>query len=398
MKLIFYNQMENKKIEKKNTFDYLYEMLFGIVSNIIVDKTKSEIKLKQFNILEKIISNIISAEKSNKNSEKFRKIRMNNPNIDLVLKIKGVYDFFIFLGFKQEDVEDNEKNESYLYLPEENLSLQKLEKTLFYMNLLNLNFIDFNNEENLNNYETPEYQENLKQKKLNGELIPEMNIIEQNDNINDARIILEETGIERFTRALKFSDNNNNNSFFSFKCIFDFITCNTCGNEKKEEARKYFEQKEKEENSKKNIMTLSDVEYKNPSNELENKDEIGKACLKLTNEFRAKYKLPELEWDNSIWAIAYSHSKNMGDGIVPFGHKGFNERVNKFNFRCLKACENVYMCQGYSQYTIAENAVKGWINSPGHKKNLLSDTTHCAIAVYKNNYGEFYLTQLFALK
>ena len=95
---------------------------------------------------------------------------MNNPNIDLVLKIKGVYDFFIFLGFKQEDVEENEKNESYLYLPEENLSLQKLEKTLFYMNLLNLNFIDFNNEENLNNYETPEYQENLKQKKLNGEL------------------------------------------------------------------------------------------------------------------------------------------------------------------------------------------------------------------------------------
>ena len=115
--------MENKKIEKKNTFDYLYEMLFGIVSNIIVDKTKSEIKLKQFNILEKIISNIISAEKSNKNSEKFRKIRMNNPNIDLVLKIKGVYDFFIFLGFKQEDVEENEKNESYLYLSEENLSL-----------------------------------------------------------------------------------------------------------------------------------------------------------------------------------------------------------------------------------------------------------------------------------
>ena len=65
--------MENKEIENKNTFDYLYEMLFGIVSNIIVDKTKSEIKLKQFNILEKIISNIISAEKSNKivkNSEK----------------------------------------------------------------------------------------------------------------------------------------------------------------------------------------------------------------------------------------------------------------------------------------------------------------------------------------
>ena len=32
-------------------------------------------------------------------------------------------------------------------------------------------------------------------------------------------------------------------------------------------------------------MTLSDLDYKNPSNELESKDEIGKACLKLTNDF-----------------------------------------------------------------------------------------------------------------
>ena len=395
--------MKNEIIEDKNNFSYLYEMLFSIVSNIISDKTKSEIKLKQFNILEKIISNIISAEKSNKNSEKFRKIRINNPNIDLVLKIKGVYDFFIFLGFKQESFEDDGKNETYLYLPEENLSLQKLEKSLFYMNLLNLNFIDFNDEENLNNYETPEYQENLKQRRQNNEIMPEMNIIEMNDDINDdmndGRKILEETGLERLSRALKYSENNNS-SFFSIKSVLDFITCNICGKEEKEETKKFFEQKEKQDDNKKKIMTLSDLDYKNPSrsNELENKDEIGKACLKLTNDFRAKYKLPLLEWDNSIWSIAYTHSKNMGEGIVPFGHKGFNERVNKFNFSCSKACENVYMCQGYSQYDIAENAVKGWINSPGHKKNLLSDTTHCAIAVYKNNYGEFYLTQLFALK
>ena len=74
---------DNNNINIMNNYDYIYEMLFGIVSNIIIDKTKLEIKLKQFNILEKIISNIISAEKSQKNSEKFRKIRINNPNIEL---------------------------------------------------------------------------------------------------------------------------------------------------------------------------------------------------------------------------------------------------------------------------------------------------------------------------
>ena len=382
-----------------NSYDYIYEMLFGIVSNIITDKTKLEIKFKQFNILEKIISNIISAEKARKNSENYRKIRINNPNIELILKIKGVYDFLIFLGFKQEN---NEKDEVYLYLPEEKISLQKLEKSLFYMNLLNINFIDINNEDNLNYYETPEYQENIKQKKLNNKNeLPEINIINPNStNINEAQKILEETGQERYNQALKnTNDNDNNYPFFSFNTIINFFACDSCKTSAKKEAKKFFEQKTRKDENKKNLMTLSDLEYKNPdNNSLECKDDIGKECLQLTNEFRSKNNLPPLEWDDSIWSLAYTHSKNMGEGVVPFGHKGFNERVNNFNFRYYKACENVYMCQGISQYNIAENAVKSWINSPGHKMNLLSDTSHCAVGVYKNNYGEFYLTQLFALK
>jgi uncharacterized protein YkwD len=378
-----------------NDFDYIYEMLFGIVSNIISDQTKLDIKLKQFNILEKLLSNIIIAEKSKKNSEKFRKIRINNPNIDLVLKIKGVYDFFIFLGFKQENNENDENNDIYLYLPDDNISLQKLEKALFYMNLLNLNFIEIDDEDNLNYYETPEYHDKIKE---NNNIIPQMNI--NTSSNNEAEKILKETGIDRYNQAMKYTDNDNNN-YFTFSYIFNFFTCNKCGKDPKKEAKKFFEHKRKKNEEKKNIMTLSDIEYKNPSinsKNLECKDEIGKDCLKLTNEFRAKYNLLPLEWDDSIWSIAYIHSKNMGEGLVPFGHKGFNERVNQFNFTYYKACENVFMCQGYSQYSISQNAVKGWIYSPGHKKNLLSDTTHCAIAVYKNKYGEFYLTQLFALK
>ena len=386
------NNNINNINNESNDFDYIYEMLFGIVSNIISDKTKTEIKLKQYKILVKIISNIITAEKNNKSNEKYRKIRVNNPNIELILKIKGVYDFFIFLGFKQENKENTENNDSYLYLPEENISIQKLEKTLFYMNMLNLNFIEIDDENNLNNYETPQYQEKIKESKSINDLIPKNDI----NNI-DVKEILKETGPERYNQALKYSDNNNN--FFS--SIFNFFTCDKCGKDPKKEAKKFFEQKKQKNSEQKNIKTLSDLEYKNPSinnKNIECKDEIGKECLKLTNEFRAKYNLYPLEWDDSIWAIALTHSKNMADGIVPFSHEGFNERVNQFNFTYYKACENVYMCQGYSQYSIAENAVKGWINSPGHKKNLLSDTTHCAIAVYKNNYGEFYLTQLFALK
>ena len=72
------NDLLNDNISRNNNeindFDYIYEMLFGIVSNIISDQTKLDIKLKQFNILEKLLSNIIIAEKSKKNSGQTRLI------------------------------------------------------------------------------------------------------------------------------------------------------------------------------------------------------------------------------------------------------------------------------------------------------------------------------------
>ena len=404
------NFLENNNfnIEKK---DNIYEKIFNIVTDITLDENKNEIKLKQFNIIEKIIGNIIDIEKKKEDNEKYRRIKINNPNIELIMKIKGVYDFLIFLGFKEDFYENN----LTLYLSKDNTDLSKLEKALYYMNLLHLNFIDINNNENINYYETPSYKEYKSKNSIssnsnniqninNNEVINNFNSISKDEpssiiniesnNINEAENILKETGKERYKRALNYSNNDESNCF-SFSSFFHFFTCGQCS-KRDEENKKFF--REKEQNEKKYIMTLNDLEYKNPINNIECKDEIGKKCLILTNKFREKYKLPPLEWDDSIWRIAYVHSKNMGEGVVPFGHKGFNERINQFNFTYYKACENVYMCQGYSQYNIAENAVNGWINSYGHKQNLLSDTSHCAIACYKTNYGAFYLTQLFALK
>jgi len=160
------------------------------------------------------------------------------------------------------------------------------------------------------------------------------------------------------------------------------------------------------------IATLSDYRFDNyeSSNKSSNnegsdknaisavKDSIGKKCLILTNEFRKKNKMAPLIWDDNIWKISYGHSKNMGDHIVRFSHDGFNDRITRLPFRYALACENVYMCQGYSEFSIADMAVEGWINSPGHKKNLLSYTTHCAIAAFINSSGEYFLTQIFIRK
>ncbi len=55
-----------------------------------------------------------------------------------------------------------------------------------------------------------------------------------------------------------------------------------------------------------------------------------------------------------IWKISFEHSKNMGDHKVAFGHDGFNKRINKVGFYFSAAFENVFMCQGISQYDIAK--------------------------------------------
>lgn len=43
-----------------------------------------------------------------------------------------------------------------------------------------------------------------------------------------------------------------------------------------------------------------------------------------------------------------------------------------------------------------QQVVDGWIESPGHRKNLLGDWNFCTIAGYKNAAGLWYFTQLFA--
>ncbi len=60
-------------------------------------------------------------------------------------------------------------------------------------------------------------------------------------------------------------------------------------------------------------MTLNDLYYQNPENtRILKMKQVNKKCLELTNEFRKKKKLPELEWDDEIWRVTYVHSENMG--------------------------------------------------------------------------------------
>ena len=418
--------LESQNInENKKEDNFIYELVFNVVSNISNSDKSSDMKLKIIRIITKLIENILKAETLNKDSEKFRRIKISNPNISLLFEIKGNYDFIKILGFEEEFYDQ----ELYLYLSKENLNISLFQEVLSYIELLLLNFEenyennyyessdnnkieeeekdsnniinkideeediniendihednnknDFNNISDYNNMDIKEILKNTKDVRLgynntNLEYGDNWNIRPPGPSREGAQI-LRQTGQERYRKALQYSHNNSGNN-----------------------------NKLNDNNFHPNIHTFDDFDSNGNSSSFKSndkfsiaKDEIGKKCLELTNQFRAKNKLPPLKWDDSIWKISLTHSKNMGEGKVPFGHKGFNERIKQFPFHYSLACENVFMCQGYSEYSIAENAVNGWINSPGHRKNLLSNTNFCAIATYRNSSGAYYLTQMFARK
>lgn len=70
----------------------------------------------------------------------------------------------------------------------------------------------------------------------------------------------------------------------------------------------------------------------------------------------------------------------MALGKVEFGHGGFSERNQKFSMKKKRFSENVGNNRGFKEEV--EMCIKGWINSAGHKKNMLADHNICAIGVY----------------
>ena len=418
--------LESKNINKKDE-NFVYELVFSIVSNISNSNKPNDIKIKIIRILTKLVNNILKAEAKKEDSEKYRRIKVGNPNISLLFEIKENYDLIKLLGFEEEFYDED----LTLYLPKENINISFFQEVSSYIELLLLNFeenFENNYYESTNNNQIKEEEKDTTNNNINNIEKEDMDIENninnipddsdinkinniENDNYNNQDIkeilkntaqvrlgknienleygdnwnmkppgpsyegsrILRQTGQERYRKALQYSNNNSGNN-----------------------------NKINDNNFHPNIHGFGDLNnqssFKSNDKFSTCKDDIGKKCLELTNQFRAKNKLPPLKWDDSIWKISLTHSKNMGERKVPFGHKGFDERIKQFPFYFSLACENVFMCQGYGEYSIAENAVNGWINSPGHRKNLLSDTNYCAIATYRTSSGAYYLTQMFARK
>jgi uncharacterized protein YkwD len=98
-------------------------------------------------------------------------------------------------------------------------------------------------------------------------------------------------------------------------------------------------------------------------------------------------------FDATIATICQPHSDAMSTGTVPLGHAGASERFRQVGSGM--ACENVFFADGIDSASVASAAVDGWIHSPGHRRNLLSHTRRCGVALTRSGKGWF-VTQIFA--
>lgn len=116
--------------------------------------------------------------------------------------------------------------------------------------------------------------------------------------------------------------------------------------------------------------------------------------LRLCNEERAKNGLSPLTWYEDAYYFTYIRAEESSE---TFSHT----RPNWSNWDTVYTDagvilhdvwgENLFYAEGWPAYEIAEEAVKNWMDSPGHKANILNpEYTRLTVAIYEKYIGEVY--------
>ena len=134
------NNLFQKGEDKENDNDPIYEIIFNAISNVSTSEKPKDIQIKIIRIITKLFENIIESEMKTEDSEKYRRIRISNPNISLMFEIPGNYELFKILGFEEIFFKDD----LYLYLPKNNINIPKFQKILSYIEILLMNLIIMN--------------------------------------------------------------------------------------------------------------------------------------------------------------------------------------------------------------------------------------------------------------
>jgi len=124
--------------------------------------------------------------------------------------------------------------------------------------------------------------------------------------------------------------------------------------------------------------------------------------LNLVNKERAKAKAPPLTLDPTLCKVAKSYSDLMASkGKMEHkldGQKA-GKRIEEAGYDWVTVAENLASAVGKKDQPAPKPAdvVKGWLESKGHRANLLNPKhVHTGLGVAQSKNGDYYFTQLFA--
>jgi uncharacterized protein YkwD len=123
-----------------------------------------------------------------------------------------------------------------------------------------------------------------------------------------------------------------------------------------------------------------------------------KTLLELTTKERAREKLPPLLADPTLCKVARAHSANMakkGDIGHVLDGKNPADRVQDAGYDYAKVGENIGVSEKGAP---VEDAVKGWMDSPPHRQNILHPRfREIGVGIVRDDKGDIYYTQVFAI-
>ena len=128
-------------------------------------------------------------------------------------------------------------------------------------------------------------------------------------------------------------------------------------------------------------------------------------AIKFLNDFRKQNGRAAVQWDDVVFNATRPHTlSQMRLGTI--SHDGFGDRADQISrfFFVRQSAENVAYFSGYEERSpefTARKLTDQWINSAGHRKNmLLPDITHVAISLMKKGTTQtsYFGTQFFVRK
>ncbi len=126
------------------------------------------------------------------------------------------------------------------------------------------------------------------------------------------------------------------------------------------------------------------------TNEVNNLESLEKEVHQLINLHRASIGLSELNWSEIVAAECRTHSSSLANSGT-INHDGFYERIDRIKEKISVSWAGENVAQNWS----TQSAVTSWLNSPGHKSNIESNSNLTGVGIAFDADSAMYLTQIF---